>query len=61
MRQEHLKPRENYKDPVDKLFRNMCKKDGVLSVVAQLYYDALKKLGDPAIDPKNAKEVHKAP
>jgi len=61
MRQKHLKPRKNYKDKADKLFREVCKKDGVPSPVAQLYYEALKKFGKPATDPKNAKKFYKAP
>lgn len=50
-----------YKDVADKLFRKMCKEDGVLSPIAQAYYEVLKKLGSPAADPKNVKQVKRAP
>jgi hypothetical protein len=53
--------RKKYKDKADRLFRAMCKKDGVLPKIADIYYEALKKLGNPATDPKNAKEIHRAP
>lgn len=61
MRKRKLKPRKKCKDKVDKLFRSMCKEDNVLSPIAQLYYEALKKLGNPSTDPKNIKKIHKAP
>ena len=61
MRQRLLSPRKNYKDKADKLFRSLCKKDGVPSAVAQIYYQSLKKLGNPSTDPKNAKPVLQAP
>ncbi len=61
MRKGKLKPRKKYKDKVDKLFRSMCKEDKVLSPIAQLYYEALKRLGKPSAEPKNAKKIHKAP
>jgi len=52
---------KHHKDPADKLFRNMCKEDGVFSPLATIYYTALKKLGKPATDPKKAKVVLSAP
>ncbi len=61
MRQKQLTPRKKYKDNVDKLFRRMCKEDNVLSAIAQLYYEGLKKLGNPSTDPKNSKKIHQAP
>ena len=61
MRKGKLKPRKKYKNKADKLFRSMCKDDKVLSPIAQLYYEALKKLGNPSTDPKNVKKVYKAP
>lgn len=60
MRQRYLSVR-NDRDKADKLFKKMCKEDGVLSVVAQTYYEVLKKLGKPNADPTNAKEIKKAP
>ncbi len=53
--------RKQHKDKADKLFRTLSKEDGVLSAIAQIYYEALKKLGNPATDPKNAKKVKRAP
>lgn len=53
--------RKLYKDKADKLFSKMCKEDGVLSGVANLYYLALKKFGDPSTDPKNSKKIQAAP
>lgn len=50
-----------HKVPADKLFRNMCKQDGVPSPVAQLYYFALEKMGKPSTDPANAKPICRAP
>lgn len=61
MRRRKLSPIKTYKDKADKLFRTMCKEDGVFSPVAQLYYEALKKFGKPATDPANTKPIHKAP
>ena len=60
MRMRKLKSTE-YKDAADKLFRNMCKIDGVASPVAQLYYMALDKLGKPSADPANVKTICRAP
>jgi len=60
MRQKKLS-RKQYKDKADKLFKTLCKQDGVRAVRAHVYYLALKKLGNPATDPKNAKEVKQAP
>lgn len=60
MRKKNLS-RKEHKDKADKLFRKMCKEDGVPSAVAHIYYEALKKLGKPATDPKNAKKVKRAP
>lgn len=61
MRNGKLKPRKKYKDKVDKLFRRMCKDDNVLSPIAQLYYEALKKLGNPSTEPANIKKTYTAP
>jgi len=61
MRERLLTPRKNYKDKTDKLFKHLCKDDGVPSAVAQVYYEALKQLGNPSTDPKHAKKIHQAP
>ncbi len=60
MRKRKISAKE-HKDRADRLFRKICKKDGVLSPVAQAYYEVLKKLGKPSTDPKNAKEIKRAP
>ena len=61
MRNGKLKPRKKYRDKVDKLFRRMCKDDNVLSPIAQLYYEASKKLGNPSTEPANIKKTYTAP
>lgn len=45
----------------DRRFRETCKEDGVPRIVASVYYSVLRKLGSPAADPRNQKEVHEAP
>ncbi|MCB0496064.1 MAG: DUF1353 domain-containing protein [Cyclobacteriaceae bacterium] len=50
-----------FKDKADRLFKKLCKEDGVSPAIAQVYYEALKALGRPATDPKNAKEIKRAP
>lgn len=61
MRQNHLKPRSDYKDKADRLFKDLCKEDGVPSALAQFYYEGLKRFGKPSTDPKNIKDINKAP
>lgn len=60
MRKKKLSAKD-HKDNADKLFRKICKKDGVSGLVADIYYQVLKKLGKPSTDPKNAKEIMKSP
>jgi len=60
MRMRKISAKQN-KDRADKLFRKMCKEDGVFPPVAEIYYQALKSLGKPSTEPKNAKEVKRAP
>ncbi len=60
MRKRKISAKE-HKDRADRLFRKICKEDGVLSPLAQIYYEALKKLGKPSTDPKNAKKIKCAP
>ncbi len=45
----------------DKLFRNICKEDGVSKVWAFIYYIALCKYGEPAASPANKREELRAP
>ena len=61
MRKRKLTPRKKYKDKADRLFRTIAKQDGVAGVVAQAYYEVLKKLGNPSTDPKNARKILEAP
>ena len=60
MRLEKLKSR-TYRKTADKIFRNICKKDGVSSVTANIYYNALRRFGKPATSPENKKKVRRAP
>jgi hypothetical protein len=53
--------RSKYKDKAVRLFRTICIEDGVLSPLAGVYYQVLKRLGNPSTDPKNAKDVKRAP
>lgn len=52
---------KQHKDKSDKLFKKMCRKDGVASALAHIYYQTLKKLGKPSTDPKNTKKILRAP
>jgi len=60
MRKRELSAK-TWRDKADKLFRDMCREDGVPSSVARAYYEVLKRLGKPSADPKNAKETLRAP
>ena len=50
-----------YKDKADKIFKNICIKDGVPKNIASAYYVGLKLGGKPSTDPKNKKKIHRAP
>jgi hypothetical protein len=54
-------PAYKYKVRADTLFRRMCKEDGTPSIIAQIYYEALKKLGKPSTDPKRGEKIRHAP
>ena len=60
MRLEELSARKHRK-AADRLFRNMCKKDGVSGFWANRFYDALRRFGKPAASPQNKKKIHIAP
>jgi hypothetical protein len=60
MRMEKLSARTHRKT-ADKLFRDMCKKDGVSNFRASVYYKALRKFGKPSASPENKKEIYRAP
>jgi hypothetical protein len=50
-----------YKDKADKIFKNICIKDGISKKIALAYYYGLKLGGKPSTDPKNKKKIHRAP
>ncbi len=60
MRVEKLKSRTHRKT-ADRIFRNICKQDGVSRVRANIYYKALRKFGKPAASPENKKKIRRAP
>lgn len=60
MRHELLSARRHRK-AADRLFRQLCKEDGVSSVKANLFYNALRRYGKPATSPMNKKKIHRAP
>jgi hypothetical protein len=60
MREKTLSAKED-KDKADKLFKKLAKEDGVPAPVAQVYYEALKKLGKPATKPESSKALKHAP
>jgi hypothetical protein len=60
MRNEKLKSR-TYRKTADKIFRDICKQDGVPSITANTYYRALRSFGKPAASPANKKKIHRAP
>ena len=51
MRNEELSTRSHRKS-ADKIFKDMCKADGVSSFWASRFYKALRKFGKPAASPK---------
>lgn len=50
-----------HRDPADKLFKKLCKEDGVSDAIAHGYYLALKKFGKKAASHKNKKQILHAP
>lgn len=60
MRNGELNTR-TYRKPADKIFREICKKDGVSSFKANVFYKALRRYGKPAASPENKKRIHRAP
>jgi hypothetical protein len=51
----------SHRRTADELFRDICKKDGVSSIKANVFYRALRKFGKPATDPEHKKQIHRAP
>ncbi len=60
MCQRHLSAK-THKDAADKLFKKICIQGGVPPATAKIYYLGLKPGGKPSTDPKNQKEIHRAP
>ena len=60
MRNKELNSRTHRKT-ADKVFREICKEDGVSSFRANIYYKGLRRFGKPATNPANKKKVHRAP
>lgn len=54
-------PRDPYKALADTLFYTMCRADGVFGPLAWLYLQGLRRFGNPATDPGNARKVQYAP
>ena len=52
---------KTHRKAADKLFRDICKEDGVSSFRANVYYKALRRFGKPAASPENKKKIHRAP
>ena len=50
-----------HKDKADKIFKKICIEDGISKKTAAIYYYGLKIGGKPAADPKNKKDIQKAP
>ncbi len=53
--------KDTHRKPADKLFRELCKEDGVSRFKAYLWYRALRMWGDPSASPQAKKMVHIAP
>lgn len=53
--------REQYKDPADLLFKDICIEDGVKEAIAHVYYLGLKVGGAPNTEPAARKKIHTAP
>ena len=60
MRNEELSTRRHRKT-ADRLFRRICKEDGVSSMTANIYYNALRRFGKPAASPENKKKIYRVP
>ncbi len=60
MRNKYLVTRTHRK-AADKLFKDICKEDGVSNWWASIYYKALRRYGMPSASPQNKKKIHRAP
>jgi hypothetical protein len=60
MRNDLLKTRTHRKT-ADKIFRDLCKEDGVSGYRANTWYRALRNFGKPAASPAGKKKIRRAP
>lgn len=60
MRLDALSARTHRK-AADRIFRDLCKEDGVSGFWANKFYKALRRFGKPAASPENKKKIHSAP
>lgn len=60
MRHGHLSAR-TWRKTADKIFRDLCKADGVSGYRANTWYRALRKFGKPAASPEGKKRIRRAP
>ena len=58
---EELLDGDHHRGAADKLFRQMCKADGMSSARAWWVYKGLRIGGDPAADPDSRRRIIKAP
>ena len=60
MRNDLLKTR-TYRKAADRIFRDLCKEDGVSGYRANVWYRALRNFGKPAASPTGKKKIRRAP
>lgn len=60
MRERHLE-KDLFREPADRLLREMCQEDGMSAMRAWWVYSGVRLGGDPAADPANDKQTHHAP
>ena len=53
--------RDRWRKTADRIFRDMCKEDGVSSFRAKVYYKGLREFGKKAASPSKKKRVYRAP
>ena len=60
MRIDLLKTR-SFRKIADRVFRDLCKEDGVSGYRANIWYRALRKFAKPAASPEGKKKIRRAP
>ncbi len=60
MRNKQLNARTHRK-AADRVFREICKADGVSGRTANIWYKGLRRFGKPAASPANKKKIARAP